>query len=328
MKLMYLSKADTISGIRSEETIEFVDSLLAKGLSNDYFFDQVMFNAKFILNPNKDEMFDHFKQTYIRINPPTLSSKMNEYNELVRSNMKGREDEIINDIMFDKLTGFLYRRLWEDTYIKSPRVSYVNLSNQDWVLNVWFSLGEALSFIHSTVLGQNDVHDKVNKLITSTEAVYNMMNELLLDEDENRRKRFTAVFITTLHIGEFQHNFQYDQRRMDSLRYIVRDPNVILTDIQASNQSIDDIIDCINNNKPLPKQGPMIVTLCVRGIKQLEDVVSKLIYMNYRGIKVSSVARDADELYLTITYDGANDDTIESFFAKKCIYPIYKIFAK
>ena len=63
-------------------------------------------------------------------------------------------------------------------------------------------------------------------------------------------------------------------------------------------------------------------------IKQLEDVVSKLIYMNYRGIKVSSVARDADELYLTITYDGANDDTIESFFAKKCIYPIYKIFAK
>ena len=53
MKLMYLSKADTISGIRSEETIEFVDSLLAKGLLNDYFFDQVMFNAKFILNPNR-----------------------------------------------------------------------------------------------------------------------------------------------------------------------------------------------------------------------------------------------------------------------------------
>lgn len=149
-----------------------------------------------------------------------------------------------NDLIFEKYyfrividnehpIDFLYRRLWEETYLRRSVIKH-DVDGSKYTILVSFA--EAIAFIRTVT--PPVFQPRVDELIESVDSIYDMLCHYLM-EDNSQLEYHLSVFRKCIAFNPFETQTTYNIKRMFMLRQF--NPTGIIIDVEASTCSFDDL---------------------------------------------------------------------------------------
>ena len=225
-------------------TKSFIDSSLARGIRNDYINDRAFFNIWICINPDEVDILDFGKQEYLKMFPPKISEKRTEYNQKVSQFIEKNRAMIFQKLYSNNILSCMYRLLFENVYLKR-NTNKSKFENNEFCLTI--SLGEAINAIMSMVVNQPEIRKKVNDTFTSIDAIGEILQDSLIDDEKMRRLNLSNL-LKTCNVTQLQWESTYDVSRINKVRSFA-DSNISI-DVQNAECDINTLID--KNNKTFP----------------------------------------------------------------------------
>lgn len=228
-------------------TKDFVDSSLARGIRDDVINEKVFFHIYLGIDPDEMDIQDVGKSDYISMFPPKLSEKRAEYNQKVSQFIEKNRAMIWQNIYTRNVKACLYRLLCERVALKRKYLSTFERTGSETVFRLTISMGEAIASIFSLVLNQKDIQKKVNDQLTSIDAIGNILQDSLIDDEKMKRLNLSKV-LSILNVTCFPWESHYDVSRIEKIRSI--NDSKICIDIQNAESDINTILDKTNRIYP------------------------------------------------------------------------------
>lgn len=137
--------------------------------------------------------------------------------------------QIMNDDLFDKimfpvmianddqdlLTGLLYRRMWETTYLKRlTYISYYDIDKERY--NVNLSLSEAIGYIYAAT--PPIIRNKIPDSIKSIDAILQTLRYFLIEDESGYIDTYVSLFKHHIRMEMFDTTWNINTDAVDMLR--------------------------------------------------------------------------------------------------------------
>ena len=139
--------------------------------------------------------------------------------------------------MIDSDIDFLYRRLYEDTYLKQNKQSYYDASSN--MLEMAFSISDAMGYIYKAT--PPILQSQIPEAIVFIASIKGLLEQLLIDDNSGFLITYHSYFKNYTKLEYFETNWVHDDTAIDMIRQLYDDKNMICI-LDAYDCSFDEIM--------------------------------------------------------------------------------------
>lgn len=226
------------------------------------------------------------------------------------------QKSIVNDYLFDNfnykivikledMTDFLYRLLWETTYMRYTDGTKYDIKND--LIYMKLSLSEALTFIKQNT--PPILQKYIPESIKSVDSIKEILQQFLIDDYSGVLSYYLSRFKQHTKLCHFDTIMNYDKSRIKMLRQYFK-INGVISDILVYNKPINDIINgSLDPSETDTKMHIMFHTKNRKDLKEFLLTIDEI--QRYEGlIKVININKDDEELFIETYIDGYNKKMI------------------
>lgn len=140
-------------------------------------------------------------------------------------------------ILIDSDVDFLYRRLYEDTYLKQNKQSYYDASSN--MLEMALSISDAIGYIYKATPPR--LQSQIPEAIVSIASIKGLLEQLLIDDNSGILITYHSYFKNYTKLEYFETNWVHDDTAIDMIRQLYDDKNMICI-LDAYDCSFDEIM--------------------------------------------------------------------------------------
>lgn len=131
--------------------------------------------------------------------------------------------QVFNDVLFeeywfpikiqlDSISQWLYRKLWEEVYLRRVRRYHPN--GTEITMNC--SLSECIQFIQAATPPR--LQDQLPASLTSTKAIYDLMKLFLMEDNSGQQDYYLSLFRRIMHLEPFETAWKPNIQQMKTVR--------------------------------------------------------------------------------------------------------------